>query len=231
MTRRQWLTWSGLAVAGACSRKKASGYDGYALIATSGDESLAVVDLTAFRSLTPIALGAAPTAVLAASRQGNSYVLTRSTGTIHEVNGELVRVSSKKIAKEVSAIRMMPDGKRLLAIGENSRELIETVLPATKVVGRHRLEAPPIDLEVGPDQYAAVSTGEHGIIQLFNFETGRNSRVQMEGKIGAVRFRGDGKALLVANLSGRSLTALAVPSLEVIADLPLAMIRNRGRAM
>jgi YVTN family beta-propeller protein len=46
----------------------------------------------------------------------------------------------------------------------------------------------------------------------------------MPGKIGAVRFRGDGRMLLVANYHDRSLTALDVPSLQIIADLPLAMV-------
>ncbi len=45
----------------------------------------------------------------------------------------------------------------------------------------------------------------------------------MAGAVGTIRFRADGQMLLVANLQDRSLTALNVPSLEVIADLPLAM--------
>ena len=43
------MALGGVIVAGACGRKKASGYDGYALVATSGERSLAVVDLTAFK--------------------------------------------------------------------------------------------------------------------------------------------------------------------------------------
>src|SRR5207248_2191628 len=80
MTRRQWIALSGLVLAGACSRKKGTGYDGYALIATSGDDSLAVVDLTVFKLLKPVFLGAPPTAVVARPLDDRSYILTGSTG-------------------------------------------------------------------------------------------------------------------------------------------------------
>ena len=47
MTRREWLALGGSALVGSgCGRRKGTGYPGYALVATSGEDSLAVVDLT-----------------------------------------------------------------------------------------------------------------------------------------------------------------------------------------
>jgi YVTN family beta-propeller protein len=223
MTRRQWIALSGLVLAGACSRKKGTGYDGYALIATSGDDSLAIVDLTVFKLLKPVFLGAPPTAVVARPLDDRSYILTGSTGSVHIIDGNLKRVSSKKVSDELSDIRIMPSGKRVVAVAARSRELIEIDAVSLKMVRRHKLEAQPIGLDIASTQYAALSTGKHGTVELFNLSTGQHSRTRLAGPIGAVRFRGDGALLLVASLHDHSLIALDVPSLQVVADLPLAM--------
>jgi YVTN family beta-propeller protein len=223
MTRREWIALGGLAVAGACSRKKGTGYDGYALIATSGDNSLAVVDLTAFTLLKPIPLGAPPTGVIAGPFASRSYVLSGGAGTVHIVDDNLTRVSSKKVADELLNLRITRDGKRLVAVASGSHELIEMDPLSLHVLRRHKLEAQAIGLDISSSSYAGLSTGERGIVELFNLVTGQRTRTRFSGRIGTVRFRSDGALLLVSNLHDRSLTALDVPSLRVVADLPLAM--------
>jgi DNA-binding beta-propeller fold protein YncE len=223
MTRRQWMGLGGVVLASACGRKKATGYDGYALIATSGEDSLAVLDLTAFKLLKAIHLGAPPTAVVAGHLEDHAYVLTGTTGTIHIVDRNLNRVASRKVAAELSDIAMLPDGTRLVAIASGSRELVEIDGSSLRVARRQKLEAQPTGLDVASTQYAAVSTGEHGVVELFNLATGQHALTRLPGRIGDVRFRSDGALLLVANLHDRLLTALEVPTLRVVADLPLAM--------
>jgi YVTN family beta-propeller protein len=217
------MVLGGVVFASSCSRKKGTGYEGYALIATSGDNSLAVVDLAVFKLLKPIPLGAPPTAVIAGPLDGRSYVLTGSTGTVHIIDDNLTKVSSKKLADELVQLRITPDGKRVVAVATGSRELIEIDALSLNIVRRHKLNARPIGLDISSTPYAAVSTGEHGAVELFNLVTGQHTRTQFRGRIGAVRFRSDGALLLVTNLHDRSLTALDVPSLQVVADLPLAM--------
>jgi len=181
------------------------------------------VDLAAFKLLKPIPLSAPPTAVVAGPLDGHSYVLSGLTGTVHIVDGNLNRVSSKKLADELFKLRITPDGKRLVAVASGSRELIEIDALSLMIVRRHKLDAQPIALDIASTPYAAVSTGERGVVELFNLVTGQHTRTRFRGRIGAVRFRSDGALLLVANLHDRSLTALDVPSLQVVADLPLAM--------
>jgi DNA-binding beta-propeller fold protein YncE len=223
MTRRQCIAFGGIVVADACSRRKRTGYEGYALIATSGENSLAVVDLTTFKLLNPIALGAPPTAVVARPLDDRSYALSGSRGIVHVIDGNLNRVSSKKLADELVKLRITPDGKRVVAVATGSRELIEIDPLSLQIIHRHKLGAHPIGLDISSSSYAAVSTGEHGSVELFNLLTGQHTRTRFSGRIGAVRFRSDGALLLVANLHDRSLTALDVPSLQIVADLPLAM--------
>ncbi|MFL6353421.1 MAG: YncE family protein [Bryobacteraceae bacterium] len=223
VTRRQWIAAGGVVLAEACGRKKATGYDGYALVATSGDDTLAVVDLTAFKLVKPIHLGAPPTALVAGPLESRTYVLSGSTGTVHIVDRNLNRAASRKVADELFDIAMAPDGKHVVAIATGGRELIVIDGSSLQVVRRHNLEAQPIGLDIASSQHAAVSSGEHGVVELLNLKNGQHVRTRLSGRIGAVRFRRDGALLLVANLHDRLLTALEIPSLRVVADLPVAM--------
>ena len=222
LTRRECFALGGLLLSSSCRRKKGTGYAGYALIATSGDNSLAVVDLTAFRLLRPIALSAPASAVVTGGPEGRSYVVTPSTGSVHVVRA-LKRVSTHKLADQLSDARLTMDGKRLLATAAKSRELIEVDPRSLQVIRRQQLAAEPAAMDVASTPYVAISTGEQGLVELFDLTRGQRWRAQMSGKVGAVRFRGDGQLLLVANLHERSLIALSVPALDVIAELPLAM--------
>jgi DNA-binding beta-propeller fold protein YncE len=223
MTRREWMALGGAVLLNACGLRKGTGYPGYAFIATSGERSLAVVDLTAFRLLTAVPLGAEPTAVLSGGPGGRTYILTPSTGSVHVVNADLKAAGSRKLADELSEIRITPDGRRLLAIAASSREVIEVDPVTLRVLRRHRLNAAPVDIDLSPEPYAAVSAGQRGTVDLIHLVTGQHWRTQLPGGIGAVRFRGDGQMLLVANFHEQSLTGLSVPKLETITDLPLAM--------
>lgn len=223
MTRREWLAVTAMAAAGGCGPKKGTGFAGYALVATAGDNSLSVVDLTAFRLARTIRLNAPPGEVVPGGASGRSYVLTPSNGSVHLLDEKLNRIASRRLADEVSAIRLTADGKRLVAITAHSRQLIEADAISLAVLYRHKLNADPIALEVSSAGRAAVSTGKEGIIESIDLATRQASRAAIQGEAGQLRFRSDGKLLLVANLSDSSLTALSIPALQVIAEMTLAM--------
>ncbi|HZQ54964.1 MAG TPA: hypothetical protein VFB14_22390 [Bryobacteraceae bacterium] len=223
LTRRQWLACSGLSLLTACRRAKATGYPGYALIATSGDKSLGVVDLTSFSLKPAIALGSAPTAVVPHPSGDRSYVLTPSSGSVHLIDSQLRRTASHRLSDVLSELRITGDGKHLVAVSPEMHELIEADPASLRVVARHKLAAEPIGLDVAYTGQVAVSTGAHRSVELIDLRTGRHTQASMPGDVGAVRFRGDGQMLLVANLPNRSLSVLSVPSLQTVAELPLAM--------
>jgi hypothetical protein len=60
MTRRDCLTIGAAMLSAACTPIKRTGYQGFALIATSGENALAVVDLTNFRLFKTIPLNGRP---------------------------------------------------------------------------------------------------------------------------------------------------------------------------
>ncbi len=212
-----------MALAGACGRKGGAGFRGYALIATAGEESITVVDLSEFRITKQVPVGESPQAIVTGGPADSSYVLTPRTGSIHVLDRHFNRLKSRKIADELSGFRLMPGGKRLMAIAGHSRELIEADAKSLDVTRRWKLSAEPVTLDVSNDGAVAISTGRHGVIELINGRTGEQKRRQMPGKLGDVRFRADGKLLLAANCPEQVLTGLDVPGLETVVDLPLAM--------
>jgi DNA-binding beta-propeller fold protein YncE len=223
MTRRKWLALSGLALASGCGPKKGTGYWGYALISTAGDNSVSVVDLTAFNLLKTIQLNAAPAGIVSRTDPNLNYVLTPSNGSVHILDGKPGVVASRRLADELSAIRLMPGGKRLIAMARQNRELLEIDAANLSVIHRHRLNTEPKFLEVSETGYAAVSTGDSGTVELVDVANRRHYEAHLHGPMGKLVFRADGKMLLLANLGDYALTALTVPDLQVIADLALAM--------
>lgn len=232
MTRRDCLAMAPLLVSSACRSSKGSGYFGYALIATSGDNALAVVDLTAFRLLPPIPLGAAPSAVVFAPSAGCSYVLTPSSDSVHVVDQTLRQVGAHRLGAGLSQIELALDGRALFGLCRHGREVVvaETGLgkrgagaASLPVQRRFKLDGEPLGMDVSRSGYIAVFTGVPGVVELLHPATGMRTRAQMPDPVSALRFRDDGKLLLVARPHDRSITALDVPSLRVIAELPLAM--------
>lgn len=225
VTRRHWLATAGLAMAASCSRKKVNGYPGYALVTTGGENSLTAIDLLSFQVSKVVDLGASPTAVVSSAGGARNYVLTPSNGTIHLFNGQIQKVASRQVADQLSAVLPVPGGKRLLTIATGSKnQLLEVDAESLAVLRKHDIAAAPVGLDVSGTGYAAVSTGKAGVVELLNLATGQRTRTQFPGEIGTVRFRFDGRMLLAANYHDRSLTALSLPALQTIADLPLAMV-------
>lgn len=221
INRRTFFAGAAFAAATACSRHRGSGFPGYALIATAGETSVAVVDLMQFRLEEPISLGASPTAVVP-GESGTALVLTPATGSVHLVGQNRKVAGVFPLGSGVSEIRLIRSGKALLGISRKPYELIEADVTRFRIAARHRLKDEPRFMDVVED-LVAVSGGDGGWVELFDLKKGKRWSKQMGARIGDLRFRADGGLLLVSNLANRSLTALSIPELEVIADLPLAM--------
>jgi len=227
LTRRSLLAAGAFAVASACGGSRATGYPGYALVSTAGENCVAAVYLNSFQVAKKIALNASPSMMIADSRQG--YALTPATGAVHLLDVErLAKTASIRLAYRVDSIRLTPDGKMLVAISTQSRELILADVQSHRIVRRIRLEHEPFDLDLcfysGTSRiYAAISEGSSGMVEAIDLGAGKRVRTQLAGELGNLRFRSDGQILLVANYRDRTLAALDTQTLQTICELPLAM--------
>ncbi len=182
------------------------------------------MDLASFRLARTIPLAAPPTAVIPFSRRaGWSFVLTPSKGTIYLINDQLQPVKNRRIAEQLSHLRLTPNGDRLVAVSSATSELFELDPNTLQLEARHKLSGKATDLDVSLAGSVAIASAENGAVELIELASREKRQVHLEGLLGGLRFRGDGKLLLIANLKDRSLTVLDVPALRKIADLQLAM--------
>jgi DNA-binding beta-propeller fold protein YncE len=220
VTRRDFVWLPAFALASSCSSRKQSGFPGYALIATSGDKSLAAVDLANFQTLSPIPLDSEPSAVLPGGPGGTVYVLTPKTGNVHAISSGLKHLGQSKLSEQLISMVLSGSGKSLLAI--SPQHLIETDPRTLHVLRRIPLPSTPSYLTAW-GEYVAISLARAGIVQVIHLRNGKTWSVQLGGPLGTLKFRDDGKLLVAANLGNRELAALTLPELHVVATLPLAM--------
>ena len=221
INRRSFLTTAALTALSACSRSKGAGYYGYALVANLGDNSLAVVDLTTFRLISSITIPGSSSKLVYAPISQTTYALLPSTGLVCAIDGNFKALKTRRIANRLSGLRLAADGASLLTASPESKELLELDLGSLQPIRRHKLAFPADTVDLSSDGFLALASSS-GSIELLNCTPVQASGVQMDS-VGDIRFRSDGKILLVANLANRSLIALDVPTLKTVTELPLAM--------
>jgi DNA-binding beta-propeller fold protein YncE len=221
----------------ACGSRPTAGYRGYAFVANEDGQAVAAVDLEAMAVARHIALDASPSQVVAAQTRPSVYALTPGTGSIHEIQSD--RLSFKrKVAAASSAVSMGLDAREraLYVLAREPRALVRVSLDLFRVEARMALPgsaqpgsaqpgskgSDPVDFAIAPDgKTAAVSDG--AAVRFIDLSTGRVGDPLGEGDFGAVRFRFDGRALIVADRGERRLSLYDVASSRLIAHLPIAV--------
>ncbi len=222
-TRRAWAGLAASVLLGACGRRKATGFPGYALIATSGESSLAAVDLMSFKLARSIPLNSVPTAVVCGPlRQDQGYVLTPLSGSIHVVDGELRVRRSMRMADKLTAFRVSGDEKWIYAIAAERHELITAEADTLRVVRRTKLAIAPDELDIAQTGQIAMLSNATASVQTVS-ASGKMTLRQLTGDLRTIRYRQDGQMLLVGNRQTQSLIAFEPQSLQTIAELPLGM--------
>ena len=226
INRRQFVLGGAGALSAACGKKEPRGFSGYAFVANEDGKAVAVVDLGVFSVMQHIPLDGEPTAVISHPTRPFVYALTPRTGTIHEISTQTMKVSRKvQAAPTAMAMRIAPDGSALWVLSQDSRKLVrvavESFLPDAQVA----LPLEPTDFDLSNSTgLSAISYGNAGSVGLVDL-TSRSvaGLVRIGSSVGNVRFRQDGKALLIANTGDRMLSVLETPGGKVIANLPLAV--------
>ena len=221
------MSAAGFSVLAACGRKRPTGFPGYALITVTGENAVASVDLRTFQPARKLHLSATPSWVVAGP--GSAAVLTPSNGTVHLIDPEqLVRLAALRLADQADAIRYAPGENRLVGLSSGNRELIVADLERRAIQTRLRLKGHPADFDLSPDPGSgslrvAISGGKNGIVELVDLNTKQRRSTDLGAELGSIRFRSDGKLILVANYSTRALVVLDAATLQTICELPLAM--------
>jgi DNA-binding beta-propeller fold protein YncE len=227
LNRRELLALGATLATAACGPKRATGFPGYALIGTTGEQSVVLVDLNTFRVASRLELRAAPSIVAADSDRG--YVLTPSNGTVHFLDCARKSITASwRLNGDLNLLQLTPVRAQLVAASPGDRELVIADAEHRKVMRRVKLASTPADLDIQLHErsrrmYAALSGGTSGIVEVVDLESGTHRKRQIDGVLGCIRFRKDGEILFVGSYSARVLHVLDTESLETICELPVPM--------
>jgi DNA-binding beta-propeller fold protein YncE len=222
---RRELLFGAAAVLSGCRKQR--GFSGYAFVANEDGRAIAVVDLQALALVRHVRLNAAPVAVLPHPTRDSILTLTPETGTVHEIAVARMQKTGQVYAGSgAHRMSLSPDEPALWTLSAHGRKLNRVSIgEGLRVDGSLGLGPDATDFDLSPyTSLCAVAYGRAGSVQMFDLKTRTaGPMVKVSEEIGVVRFRSDGKALLVANLSARMLTVLDAPGGRIIANLPLAV--------
>jgi YVTN family beta-propeller protein len=224
LDRRKFALLASGALA-ACRPRKAQRFPGYALVANSGGAAVAVVDLSAFAVVRHIRLDGGPAALEVDQRRAAVYALVPQPGSIHEIRlGELAAGRRLRIAEEAISMRLAPSGDRLWLLARRPPRLVGIDTESLQVIRRIDLAAPPLDFDLAPNSaQASVSLGGAGLALVELAAEARPRLVRPSASCGPLRYRSDGRLLLVGDPIERLLAVLEAGEGRTVVKLPLGL--------
>jgi YVTN family beta-propeller protein len=223
-TRRQWArnTLGGALALAACGPKKATGFPGFAIVASESEHTLSAISLERFNVTRRIGVEAAPSQLAALSHPHIVLCLLPSRGTLLGIDPEGVAVRQRvRVADESLTMRLDDDGKRVWILNKSPNTLVAVDLATFKAGAHVRLPAPAGSVDFH-GKTGAVSLLSQGTIAII--ENDRIARMIQTGiSPEMIVFRPDG-GVVMASDADRQMMAVADPAtgqLMVKLSLPL----------
>ena len=225
---RRGLLAAGASLALGCRRKHAEGFRGVAYVALSADRAIAVVDLLAFALRNTIPLFCQPSSLLAHPSPERALAFVAGTTDTGSAIIERVDLTTRKSVTRVVIGQGTPilhaDLRGLLwaTAGESRLRAwnAESLRPGRQI----NFAARVVDFDLSPIAPLACACLEGGVVQFADFSTGKVSEPVRAGQdASAVRFRRDGRVVLVACRAESLLRVFDTPSRRIMTELPLAL--------
>lgn len=229
VTRRALLLATAAAAAG-CNKPKAERFLGFCLVANRGTRSVAVVDLTRFRTRQQIPLDAAPSQILSVPKTTKAYVLAPDAGTIYEIEAGLLTITRRiRAGNQAIAMRLSRSGDALWVLYRDPASLVEIPFDTLRPRRRIKFAAPPddFDLSLEADDASVVTRADRSIAIVSLAQASVVRTIHAASEPSLARFRKDGRQLIAASEVDRSLTIYDVPSGKTVVRLPLAVAPRR----
>lgn len=228
-TRRSVLTATTLAAFGAaCSRKRASGFPGFAYVANYEGSALAVVSLTAFAVTRYVPLGAPPTQVFAHPRTGQVLALTPGSRKLHFLDPADSRiVRSTSLPGNTSQMRFTgdPAASALFLLDPPAGRLWKAS-PQSGALHYAAHFPEPFDF-FDTANWTGLAVAGHatsGKFSIFEQASGKIlGTYETGGPISALAFRSDGRQVWVAHPDTRQLSGFVATNGRLVARLPVAL--------
>jgi len=188
------------------------------------------VDLTTFSLVGHIQVPAPPAGLIAHPARPTPWALSPASGSLYELDlRRLIASRRLHVARAAIGMRLAPDAGSLWVLCRDPWQLVRV-----EVVGLHRsarisLPGEPLDFDLSSDgRWAAISLASPASVLFVDLQTGHVGRpFDFERRAGVVRFRSDGRVVLVGNADQAALSILEVPGGALVVHLPLAMRPER----
>lgn len=223
MTRREWIAAS-LAAAGCSRSKKTIGFRGFAFVANSDGQAVAVVDLTALALTRHVRLESNPSGVLTHPAYPGVFAVLPKQAVIQEIGMEKLVADRKiKLPGIPSIVQFSPKGDAIWALCPLEKLLVRIPLAKMQADTKIVLPAAPVSFAFAPDRddELAVSLGNTGRLALVR--GGSVSTHEFGGDIGEVVYRTDGQFVIVGDAASRQAIFFDVRQNRLGVRLPLAV--------
>ncbi len=210
----------------ACNRHQATGFPGFAIVASETEHTLSAVSLERFRVTRQLGLDAAPSAVIALSDPPLVLCLLPGKGTLIATDSEAVSVRRRvRVGDESLAMRLDPDGKRVWVLNKSPNTLVAVDLGTFRPGARVRLPGAAGAIDVN-GKMAAVSLPDRGEIVIV--ENDRVSRTITTGIAPEmICFRPDGGVVMSGDPRSQMLAVADPATGQVMVKLPLPLKPRR----
>lgn len=224
ITRRSFV--GGAMAMAACNRHLATGFPGFAIVASEAEHNVSALSLERFRVARQLGLEAAPSSVIAVATPPVVLCLLPERGTVLGIDNEAVAVRQRtRVADESLTMALDQDSNRVWVLNKSPNTLVAVDLATFRAGARIRLPGVPASLDIH-GKTIAVTMPERGEIAVI--ENDRVSRTIATGLSPEfICFRPDGGIVLAADPGHQMLAAADPASGELLVKLPLPMKPRR----
>jgi hypothetical protein len=209
----------------ACRRRPAGGFAGRAFVISSSEAALGVVDLLRFTYEKSLPLPSPASTVMA--RRGKVYALCPKARALAVFDGSSLRREAILPLQGAPQTAVVKHGRLWCLMAEPAR-LMPVDLAPLRARPAIVLPRRPVSFDVASDEPRACIALEGGEAVFVQLDTGLVLPPRMvDDRLGAVRFRSDGRVAIAAGLERRQLILLDAATRDVMVMLPLAVTPER----
>lgn len=209
----------------ACSRKRATRYQGWLLVASGAEKEIAVADLSTFRRTATISLPCPPDQLFASD--SGVYALCHEARTILEIDPGNFRVAAKTALPGKPVAARLLSGDDMAVACEDQDALLRVDLANRRVIARRALPGPPADLDVNDSVAAVTIPSKNSVLRTGLPDLEIAGTTDTGVPCTALRFRRDGKTILAGAVAAREVVALDAQSGKLLARLPVPVAPSR----